>query len=373
MSSSVWDLGSASCHGGGESDSRNETCIQSAENRIHPGRGSLASGRTQVRVGFFKEQNAMTRSFRLLLGKVALLFAVLFSVVAGGQYWFVSHQLHQTTQNQLLRAAEGIRADIGFQSAWDLLRYRRVSSEAGADIYAVVSATGTVIDVIGYAPSLLPKVSFPFVFKDDEPFRAKSDVGENWVFYVHKLKDGMAILGTRTDGLLEDVEQRIRINAKRLGNTVAQAVQVQERSIDGLFDFAVVDEGGMLRQSLTGIPLRTLSLQIPAKPTFIPLRAINGGLYAMLEDPIDDKNGLAVGVIRVFRDVTNTTRASRSRNFQHRHSGCYLACDDIDSGGLFEPSPRGRCNRATETSPHGTAHSNLRPKWLHSTDVAIYG
>jgi len=260
---------------------------------------------------FFKEQNVMTRSFRSLLGKVALLFAVVFSVLAGGQYWFVSHQLHRTTQRQLLRAAEGIRADIAFQSAWDLLGYRRVSSEAGADIYAVLAATGTVIDVIGYAPGFLQNVSFPFSFKYDEPFRAKSDVGENWVFYVRKLKDGMAILGARGDGLPEDLEQRIRINAERFGNSVAQAIQVQERSIDGLFDYAVVDERGMLRQSLTAIPLKTSSPQIPGKPTFIPLRPINGGVYAILEDPIADKNGRTVGVIRVFRDVTDEQRVLR--------------------------------------------------------------
>jgi len=253
----------------------------------------------------------MTRSSRSLLRKLALLFAVLFSALAGGQYWFVSHQLHHTTRGQLVQAAERIRADIAFRSAWDLLGYRRVSSEGGADIYTVLSATGTVIEVIGYSTGFLPKVSFPFVFKYDEPFHAKSDVGEDWVFYVHKLKDGMAILGVRSDGLPGDVEQRMRINAVRFGNTLAQAVRVQERSIDELFDYAVVDETGMLQQSISGIPLKTFSPQIPVKPSFIPVRPINDSLYAMLEDPITDKNGHAVGVIRVFRDVTDEQRALR--------------------------------------------------------------
>src|SRR5262249_1989606 len=144
------------------------------------------------------------------------------SAAAAGQYWFVSHQLEQTTRRLLWNEADGIRQDIAFKSAWDLSGYRRVSSEGTADMYTVVSATGTVVDTTGYTRGILPKASFPFNFKNEQSFRARSDVGEDWLFYVHRLKDGAVILGVRAEELTQDVEQRIRLNAQRFGNTIGE-------------------------------------------------------------------------------------------------------------------------------------------------------
>ena len=121
----------------------------------------------------------------------------------------------------------------------------------------------------------------------------------------------MAILGARGDGLPADVEQRIETNAKRFGGTVAQATQVKERSIDELFDYAVIDGNSELRESMTGIPLRTAAPQAPLKPTFVPARAIDGDLYAMVEDPIVDKSGRLVGLVEVFKEITDEQRVLR--------------------------------------------------------------
>jgi hypothetical protein len=137
----------------------------------------------------------VTKSSRALISKIAVVFAVLFSVAAAGQYWFVSRQLEQTTRRLLSNEADDIRQDIAFKSVWDLTGYRRVTTEGTADMYTIVSATGTVVDAIGYLQGILPKARFPFNFKYEQSFRAKSDVGEDWLFYVHRLKDGVVVLG----------------------------------------------------------------------------------------------------------------------------------------------------------------------------------
>jgi hypothetical protein len=78
----------------------------------------------------------MSRSFRSLLGTVALASAVLFTAVAGGQYWFLSHQLRQKANDELSDLAEGMKEDLAYTDSWNLQGYRRTTS--GPDIYLVV-------------------------------------------------------------------------------------------------------------------------------------------------------------------------------------------------------------------------------------------
>jgi hypothetical protein len=207
----------------------------------------------------------MSRSFWSLLLRIAVVFAVLFTIIAAGQYWFVSHKLQEANKEQLLAGASELKEDIAFRSSWDLTGYRR-TSQVKADVFVVLSGTGTVIDAVGYVQGMITKVSFPFSFDFDHPFRARSDVGEGWLFCVHKLEDGIAILGARDDGLPADAEQRIQRNSSRFGNTLADAMRVKERSIDLLFDYAVIDANGVLRRTIEEIPVKATAPEEPPKP-----------------------------------------------------------------------------------------------------------
>jgi hypothetical protein len=250
----------------------------------------------------------MAKSSRALLTKIAVIFAVLFSAAAAGQYWFVSHQLQENTRTLLWKEADAISQDIAFKSAWNLMGYRRVSEEGTADMYTIVSATGTVVDAVSYAPGILAKARFPFTFKYDQPFRAMSDVGEEWLFYVHKLKDGAVILGIRTDGLPQDIEQRFRVNVQQFAGSASEAAKVEERRIDSLLDYAVIDESGNVLQLRTGIPFKVSPPLIHAEVNFTPNLDISGSSYALLENPIFDQSGRAVGAIRVFEDLSDQQR-----------------------------------------------------------------
>jgi hypothetical protein len=93
----------------------------------------------------------MSRSFKSLVGTVALISAILFTTVAAGQYLFLTHQLRQRTRDELRDLAEGMLEDIAFEDAWNLQGYRRTTE--GPDIYVVVTKTGTVVDTHGYLPA----------------------------------------------------------------------------------------------------------------------------------------------------------------------------------------------------------------------------
>ena len=200
-------------------------------------------------------------------------------------------------------SAEDVREALIYDKSWDLTGYRRTTELAGP--YLLVSASGTLIDTISFIPGTVSAVSLPFPLEFERPIRTKSDVGEEWLIFVHSLKDGMVILGTRTDVLPERVEQRFKENAARFGATTKEALRVKERSIDEWFDFAIVDSQGILRSSNGGIPFKVNPPQIPSRPNFIPTREIAGNLYAVLQDPVVDKAGHVIGLITAFEDVTD--------------------------------------------------------------------
>ena len=247
----------------------------------------------------------MSRNFWSRLAGLAFVFFIAFSAVAGIQYWFVGREQRETARRQLQDSAALVREDIAFTPSWNLVGYRRTTSEGAADSILILSGGGTIIDASGYAPGMTGRISIPFRTDSDRPFHFTSDVGEEWLLYVKKLMDGRVILGARVDGLPADVESRIETNATRFGASVAEALRVKERSIDELFDYAIIDANGGLPETNSAIPLITNAPKIPATPAFDPVQSIDGALYSVLEDPVFDKSGRSVGVVRVFKDITD--------------------------------------------------------------------
>jgi len=254
----------------------------------------------------------MSRSFRSLVGIVALISAILFTAVAAGQYWFLSHQLRQETTDDLKTMSEGLRNDIAFSDGWNLEGYRRITS--APEIYFVLTSNGTLVDFHGYK-GMLPKVSFPFRFEYDRPFQFTSDVGEMWNLYVHRLSDGLVILGVRDAMTPPNVNERFAKSAARFGGSAADALRTSERAIDEAFDFAIIDSDGTLRWGITGIPLKTAAPDIPDLAKLAPVQLLNGNLYSSFIEPVTSKSGQKVGLIRVFEDVTDEQRVFISQRY----------------------------------------------------------
>ena len=248
----------------------------------------------------------LSRSFRSLLGTVALVSAVLFTAVAGGQYWFLSRQLREKANDELSGLANGMKQDIAYIDSWNLQGYRRTTN--GPDMYLVVTDDGTLIDSHGYLPGTVSRVSLPFGLEYDRPFRFTSDVGETWNLYAHKLTDGLVILGARAEITPENIATRFTSNANRFGGKVSDALATPERGIDEAFDWAVIDAHGTLRWTIGGIPLKTASPNIPDHPTLAPVRKIDKSLYSAYIEPVKSRTGRKVAVVTVFEDVTDEQR-----------------------------------------------------------------
>jgi Putative DNA-binding domain len=251
----------------------------------------------------------MSRSFRSIIGTAAFVLALLFTAAGAGQYWFVHWQLHQETKSDLWDSAEDMRDQIAFAETWNLQGYRRTTE--GPDIYLVMAENGTLIDTHGYLRGMLSRVSVPFRFEYDRPVRFASDVGETWNLYVHKLGDGLVILGARVEITPERVNELFVSNAARFGASVADALRTPERAIHEAFDYAVVDKNGILVWAIGGSPLKASPPYIPAHPTLAPVRQISGKMYAALLYPVLSKSHRAAGVISVFEDVTDDQRVLR--------------------------------------------------------------
>jgi hypothetical protein len=115
---------------------------------------------------------------------IGLGFGVLFTLVAGGQYAFLRHQIDKEATQDLLSGAQ-MRDDILSAEPWNLEGYR--NSTSGPDTYIVVAANGTLIDAHGFQARMLPRASVPFSEKFDQILKYTSDVKENWNLYIHKL------------------------------------------------------------------------------------------------------------------------------------------------------------------------------------------
>jgi hypothetical protein len=139
----------------------------------------------------------MSRNFWSRLAGLAFVFFIAFSAVAGIQYWFVGREQRETARRQLQDSAALVREDIAFTPSWNLVGYRRTTSEGAADSILILSGGGTIIDASGYAPGMTGRISIPFRTDSDRPFHFTSDVGEEWLLYVKKLMDGTVILGAR--------------------------------------------------------------------------------------------------------------------------------------------------------------------------------
>jgi hypothetical protein len=208
----------------------------------------------------------MSRSFRSLVVTISLVFAILFTIAAGGQYWFLRWELDRENTRSLRNHADSVCESIAFEDQWNLQGYRRTE---GPNDYLLMAQNGTLINTDGdYIREMNLHVSLPFALEYDHSMSFLSDVGEDWNLYVHKLSDGIVVFGVRRDETPEGINERFASSAAQFGASVEEATRTSERKIDEAFDFAIIDNNQILLKSFGGIPLKTSPLAMSASPTF---------------------------------------------------------------------------------------------------------
>ena len=174
-----------------------------------------------------------------------------------------------------------------------------------------MAQNGTLIDTHGYLRGMIPHASLPFAVEYDHPIHFLSDVGEDWNLYVHKLRDGIVVLGARKGISPEGMNDLFASTAARFGATVGEALRTPERAIHEAFDYAVLPNNGVVLWAIGPMPVKASPPAMPATPTLAPIRQIDDKMYAAFLDPIVSKSGGEVGLISVFEDVTDEEHVLR--------------------------------------------------------------
>jgi hypothetical protein len=241
-----------------------------------------------------------------LLFVTLFFFAVLFTLTACLQYWFIQTHLNETITKQFREWADEISEDVSDQGKWDLEAYRRSAPEA--PMYWVVTMTGLIIDIeIGsFVPGMVPTLSIPSGVVYDHPFDFVSAVGEHWRLFAKKVDGGTVLLGAPNTELPPDIDARFNANLGKFGTTVKTAEDVADRELDLMLDFAVVDDSGVVRHAVGGVPLMASSTAIDALAHTGPLVEIDGEPYFQFSRSIPggEPGGTALGRIFLLRNVT---------------------------------------------------------------------
>lgn len=236
---------------------------------------------------------------RLLLA--LLFFAVLFTIVAGLQYWFMKDQLTRATMAEMNDWADEVIEEINYRNKWDLAGYRRSNPEAPN--YFVITINGLLVDTAGYVKGMLLPVSLPDGLVYDRPFSIVSKVGEPWRLIARRVRGGSVILGVSLYDIHSDVDDRLSSNFRPFGATIDSAAQVTDRQVDLIIAYAVVDNSGTLRSAAGGIPLSTNPKAVDPYRCNSNLVTFDGDPYLTIFRQITDNAKRDVANVVLFRDI----------------------------------------------------------------------
>jgi hypothetical protein len=136
------------------------------------------------------------QAFRLASKRIvpfACGFAVLFTLCALAQYWFVTRQTRLTTKADLEAVAKRIEQEIAFTNSWNLNGGRR--AEFGAGTYYVFTADGFQIEIGEFIPGLVTRVALVETAVYDGPRTVNTPVGETWRLLGKRVSGGSVLLG----------------------------------------------------------------------------------------------------------------------------------------------------------------------------------
>lgn len=243
----------------------------------------------------------MSRRVRSILSVSAIAFAALFTVAAIAQYYSLDIQLKREIALQLRYWVDELRNDATADSRWDVQGYRRSSPDAPT--FYIVNVDGTIIDLEGFVPGMLPKVTAPFTLGGGKTFEF-AVFGEPMRAISKTIRGGTVIVSVSHEEAPADVDERLKENVNRFGTTIDQAAKTSQKDVDAAFDYAVIDDSGTVRSMAGSIPLKILQPKIGSKSVFDFNRELGGKVYAVLDAPVFGSPTHQLGAIRVFKEIS---------------------------------------------------------------------
>jgi hypothetical protein len=234
----------------------------------------------------------------------ALVFAVLFTIIAVAQYLFVRHGVYRASELQLQQWADQVATEIAYKEKWDLTAYRQ-SEEVQAPHVFVFTSDGIIVETGGFVPGLISQVKLLDDSIFTEPKTVKvAETGETWREFAIKVKGGIVALGVLNPQDVNTPDEALKRAAREFGSSIEDAVKVHTRQISGQVDYAIIDDSSNLLSEADWFPLK-------AEPSSISKLAKSRGLiqrggksYLLASKFILDSRGNDVGTIIIPKEVT---------------------------------------------------------------------
>jgi hypothetical protein len=241
----------------------------------------------------------------------AVVFALLFSIIAIAQYLFVRHGVYKSAELQSQQWADQVATEIAYKDKWDLMAYRGSEDIEAPHIFTFTS-DGIVVDTSGFIPGLVghAKLLDDSIFTEPKTIKV-AETGETWREFAVKIKGGIVALGIWNPQDVNAPDEILKSAAHEFGSTIEDAVKVRTRQTSAQLDYAIIDDSGNLRFEADWFPLRVEPSSISELAKSRGLIKRGGKSYLLVSKSILDSRGNDVGTIIIPKEVTGEEHVIR--------------------------------------------------------------
>jgi hypothetical protein len=241
----------------------------------------------------------------------AVVFALLFSIIAVAQYLFVRHGVYKSAELQSQQWADEVAAEIAYKDKWDLMAYRQSDDIQAPHVFTFTS-DGIVIETTGFIPGLIGRAKLLDDSIFTEPKTVKvAETGETWRELAIKVKGGIVALGIWNPKDVNAPDELLKSAAHEFGSTIEDAVKVHTRQISAQMDYAIIDDSGNLLFEDDWFPLKVEPSSISELAKSRGLIQRGGKSYLLVSKFILDSRGNDVGTIIIPKEVTGEEHVIR--------------------------------------------------------------
>jgi hypothetical protein len=232
--------------------------------------------------------------------RALFLFAGIFLFALLVQFGVGWYQRFAAVRGNCSRWADEIASVLAYSDRWDVTRLRQ--ADLSASHYCVIDANGLAMDIEGFVPQLRLRAA-PIHYAPGLQTINVPETGESCRILVNRLRDGILMVGVSNPEDITRLDNRLNENVKHFGSSIREAMRVRAADIDRNLDYAVLDDAGLVKTAVGGIPLKLVEFPKPATGQLNELTHERGPSYGVMAVPFADKTGHTVGMIIVFEQM----------------------------------------------------------------------
>jgi uncharacterized protein YuzE len=241
----------------------------------------------------------------------ALVFALLFSIIAVAQYLFVRHGVYKSAELQLQQWTDQVVTEIAYKDKWDLTAFRQ-SEDIEAPHVFVFTSDGIVVETTGFIPDLIDRAKLldDSIFTEPKTVKVK-ETGETWREFAIRVKGGIVALGIWNPQDINAPDEILKSAAHEFGSTIEEALKVHTRQISAQVDYVIIADSGDLLFEADWFPLKVEPRSVSELAATRGLIRRGGKSYLLVSKPILDAQSGEVGTIIIPKEVTGEEHVIR--------------------------------------------------------------